>query len=73
MEAPNGEYNFTRLESVVFGPDKVGILGRELERRGLARALIITGQTLGRSRLLDRLREAAGARLAGVFTGARQH
>jgi alcohol dehydrogenase len=68
-----GEYHFTRLETVVFGVGKVESLGRELSRRGLKRALIVTGQTLGRSKLLDKVRSAAGPALAGVFTGAAQH
>lgn len=73
MEPVAGEFNFTRLEKVVFGPGKVAGLGRELERRGLGRALIVTGKTLGRSPLLDKVASAAGARLAGVFKGASQH
>jgi alcohol dehydrogenase len=68
-----GEYHFTRLETVVFGVGKVESLGRELSRRGAKRALIVTGQTLGRSKLLDKVRSAAGPALAGVFTGAAQH
>ncbi|HZO81455.1 MAG TPA: iron-containing alcohol dehydrogenase [Candidatus Binataceae bacterium] len=73
MDPVAGEFNFTRLEKVVFGPGKVAGLGRELERRGLKRALIVTGKTLGRSPLLDKVTSAAGARLAGVFKGAGQH
>jgi alcohol dehydrogenase len=68
-----GEYHFTRLETVVFGVGKVESLGRELSRRGAKRALIVTGQTLGRSKLLDTVKSAAGPVLAGVFTGAAQH
>src|ERR1700685_4329806 len=75
--APNitmtGEFNFTRLEKVAFGPGKAADLGRELERRGLSRALIVTGKTLGQSKLLDKVTGAAGSRPAGVFKGARQH
>ena len=33
----------------------------------------MTGKTLGRSKLLDKVTAAAGARLAGVFKGASQH
>jgi alcohol dehydrogenase len=73
MDPVVGEFNFTRLEKVVFGPGKVAGLSRELERRGLKRALIVTGKTLGRSALLDKVTSAAGARLAGVFKGASQH
>ncbi len=73
MDKTTGEYDFTRLETVVFGVGKVEALGRELSRRGAKRALIVTGKTLGRSRLLDKVKSAAGDALAGVFTGAAQH
>ncbi len=73
MNKTAGEYHFTRLETVVFGAGKAELLGRELARRGAKRALIVTGKTLGRSKLLDKLKDAAGPALAGVFTGAAQH
>ncbi len=68
-----GEYHFTRLETVVFGVGKGESLGRELARREAKRALIVTGKTLGHSKLLDKLKNAAGSAIAGVFTGAAQH
>src|SRR5271154_4963466 len=73
MDKTSGEYQFTRLETVVFGVGKVESLGRELSRRGAKRALIVTGKTLGRSKLLDKVKSAAGEALAGVFAGAAQH
>ena len=73
MNNTTGEYHFTRLEMVVFGVGKVETLGRELSRRGAKRALIVTGKTLGHSKLLDKVKAAAGSALAGVFTGAAQH
>ncbi len=73
MNKTAGEYHFTRLETVVFGVGKVESLGRELARRGAKRALIVTGKTLGRSKLLDTVKNAAGPAIAGVFTGAAQH
>src|SRR5260370_5686314 len=73
MDKTTGEYHFTRLETVVFGAGKVEALGRELSRRGAKRALIVTGKTLGHSKLLDKVKRAAGSTLAGVFTGAAQH
>ena len=73
MDPIAGEFSFTRLEKVTFGPGKVASLGHELERRGLKRALVVTGKTLGASRLLDKVTAAAGPRLAGVFKGASQH
>ncbi|MGH7781088.1 MAG: iron-containing alcohol dehydrogenase [Candidatus Binataceae bacterium] len=73
MEKTAGVYRFGNLESVIFGPGKVAALGEELSRRGAQRALIVTGKTLGASRLLETVKRAAGPALAGVFTGAVQH
>jgi alcohol dehydrogenase len=73
LNKTSGEYHFTRLETVVFGVGKVDALGSELSRRGAKRALIVTGKTLGRSKLLDKVKSAAGSALAGVFAGAAQH
>jgi maleylacetate reductase len=73
MEAPDGEFRFTMLESVLYGPGKIVALGRELDRRELSRALIITGKTLGASPLLERVKRALDHRLAGVFSGVQQH
>jgi alcohol dehydrogenase len=73
VEAPSGEFNFTRLERVIFGVGKVAVLGRELERRGLARAVVVTGKTLGGSKLLDQVTGALGSRCAAVFKNAQQH
>ena len=73
MDKTSGEYHFTRLETVIFGAGKAESLGRELARRGAKRALVVTGKTLGRSKLLDQVKRAAGPALAGVFAGAAQH
>jgi len=73
VDKTTGEYRFTRLESVIFGAGKIESLGVELARHGAKRALIVTGNTLGRSKLLDRVKTAAGPALAGVFAGAVQH
>ena len=71
--APQGEFAFTRLEKVVFGPGKLAELGQELARRGLQRAVVVTGKSLGASPLLARVTAAMDGRCAGVFTGAAQH
>ena len=73
MEAPNGEFNFTRLERVIFGPGKVAALPHELDRRGLKHAVVVTGKTLGASRLLDQVTAALGSRCMMVYKGAQQH
>ena len=73
MSAPEGEFAFTRLEKVIFGPGKIAELGRELERRGLRRAVVVTGRSLGASPLLQRVTGAMAGRCAGVFSGSAQH
>ncbi|MGA2410693.1 MAG: iron-containing alcohol dehydrogenase [Candidatus Binataceae bacterium] len=73
MEAPAGEFNFTRLEKVIFGPGTIVSIARELDRRGLNRAVIVTGKTLGGSKLLDQVTGALGERCAAVYKGAAQH
>src|SRR5438067_13177107 len=73
VEAPNGEFNFTRLERVIFGPGKVAMLPNELERRGLNRAVVVTGKTLGGSPLLDKVTSALGSCCMAVYKGAQQH
>jgi len=73
MEAPNFEFNLSRLERVIEGPGKVAALAGELDRRDLKRAIVVTGKTLGASPLLEKVTGAIGARCAGVFRGAKQH
>jgi maleylacetate reductase len=73
LDSTSGEFRFIRIESVIYGAGTVRALGRELERRGCKRALIVTGATLGSSKLLGAVRDGAGAAYAGVFTGATQH
>jgi alcohol dehydrogenase class IV len=73
MQAPDGEFRFTQLEKVIYGPGKLNAIGRELERRGLKRALVITGKSLAASPLIDRVKGALDGRLAGVFSGITQH
>ena len=73
MDAPNVDFTLSRLERVISGPGKISLLGEELERRGVKRAIVVTGKTLGGSPLLAKVTGSAGARCAGVFKGARQH
>jgi len=72
-EAPVGEVNLSRLERVISGPGKIDALANELDRRNLKRAIVVTGKTLGKSRLLAKVTGVLGARCACVFTGVRQH
>jgi alcohol dehydrogenase len=73
MQIPAGEFSFTRLEKVIFGAGSIAKIGQELDRRGLTRAVVVTGKSLGQSSLLDQVTGALGARCAGVFKGISQH
>lgn len=56
---------------VVFGPDALDRIPGELERLGAERVLLIC--TARRGDAVERAAAAAGARLAGIFDGARMH
>jgi alcohol dehydrogenase len=73
MEPSAGEYALTQLERVIFGAGSVARLGDAVDRLGAARAVVVTGRTLGASPLLARVTGALGGRCADVFTRARQH
>jgi alcohol dehydrogenase len=73
MGTDSREFNLSGLERVISGPGSVERLSLELERRGLERAVVVTGRTLGASRLLDRVTSPLGSRCVAVFTDARQH
>ena len=73
MEAPNVDFTLSRLERVISGPGKITELGEELERRGLKRGIVVTGKSLGSSKLLEKVTGALGTRCAAVFKGAQQH
>jgi alcohol dehydrogenase class IV len=73
MDAPNIDFNLSRLERVLSGSGKISLLGEELDRRGLKRAVVVTGKTLGASPLLAKVTAATGARCVCVFKGAKQH
>jgi alcohol dehydrogenase class IV len=73
MGAFIGELALTRLERVISGPGKVGVLGGELDRHGRRRAVVVTGRTLGASPLLQRVTDALGDRCQMVFARAQQH
>ncbi len=67
------QFMLTRLEKVISGAGAVERLGEELDHRGAARALLATSASLGRSRLIDRVRQALGPRCAAVYAEAAQH
>jgi alcohol dehydrogenase len=56
--------------TVVYGPGRVGDLERELASIGADRALVVTGETVGRTdAVVGPVREGLGDRLAAVFAG----
>src|SRR5271166_2349614 len=73
MDIPSGEYRFGRIERIVFGKGKAASLADEMKRRNLRRAVIITGKTLGRSKLLDKVASPLADCLIGVFADTQQH
>jgi len=73
MRPDSREFNLSGLERVVSGAGSVERLSHELERRGLERAVVVTGRTLGASGLLERVTAPLGARCVAVFKDARQH
>ena len=73
MRTDSREFNLSGLERVVSGAGCVERLAHEVERRGLERAVVVTGRTLGGSGLLERVTGPLGTRCVAVFTDARQH
>lgn len=55
------------------GPESLKALPGELKRIGARRAVLICGNSLGRSPLLDRVRSALGEYCAGIHAGVRGH
>jgi alcohol dehydrogenase class IV len=58
---------------VFHGPNSLESLRHELERHGCERAVVVCGNTIGRSDELNHLRDAIGSRFVGVSTSAREH
>ena len=73
MRTDSREFNLSGLERVVSGAGSVERLSHEMERRGLERAVVVTGRTLGASGLLERITGPLGGRCVAVSTAARQH
>jgi len=69
----SGRFAYPRTAEVVYGPGSRGQLGEVTERIGAERVFAIASATLAREGLEDELRAILGGRLAGVFSGVRQH
>jgi len=74
MQVPSGEFSFSPIPSVVFGPGSVQRVREKVEELGGRRALVVTGRTLAtKTDLVEQVKSALGDRCAGVFTGAKEH
>jgi alcohol dehydrogenase len=72
MEMRSFQYLDSHLR-VYAGAESLQSVGRELDRVGCRRAVILCGSTLARSPMLDIVRNALGDRCAGVFGGVKSH
>jgi alcohol dehydrogenase class IV len=68
-----GRFSYPRTAEVVYGPGSLGELGGLAERIGAERVFAIASGTLVAEGLAEELRAALGGRLAGVYSGVRQH
>ena len=74
LEIKPGEYSYLPIERVHFGVGAITNLAGELDRIGSNRPFLVTGQTIAeKTDLPSRVEQAAGRKLAGVFSGIRQH
>jgi len=76
MGAPGGrvfDFQFPRLEHVISGANTVDSLASQIDQRGLTRAIVVTGRSLGASPLLGRITRPLGDRCVLVFAEAKQH
>src|SRR3990172_7045638 len=69
-----GEFSFSPIPLVVFGPGSVQRVREKVEELGGTRALVVTGRTLAtKTDLVERVKSALGDRCAGIFSGAVEH
>ena len=74
VQAVGGEYSYLPIERVHFGPETISRLAEELDRIKSQRPFVMTGKTIAeKTRLVDAVEKASGRKLAGVFSGVKQH
>jgi len=74
VQVVSGEYSYLPIERVHFGPGSISRLAEELDRIRSDRPFVITGQTIAdKTRLVETVEKASGRKLAGVFSGIKQH
>ncbi|MEV7135598.1 iron-containing alcohol dehydrogenase [Arthrobacter sp. NPDC093128] len=66
-------FEMPRIERVIEGKGSLQQIPAELKRRGLERALLLTGRTLGASPEFGELVSSLGEKAAGVYTRVEAH
>ncbi|MBB3664433.1 alcohol dehydrogenase [Prauserella sediminis] len=66
-------FEMPRVETVVQGAGASGAIGAELDRRGLNRVFLVTGNTVGSSEPFAKLTEELGVRVVGTFSRVEAH
>jgi alcohol dehydrogenase len=62
------------VEEVYFGPNSIKYLSAELDRKDSKKPFVITGHSIATNTdLLQKVEKAASRKLAGVFSGIKQH
>ncbi len=70
----SGEYSYLPIERVHFGRRSIDKLSEELDRLGSKRPFLITGKTIAeQTDLCRKVENSSGRKLAGIFSGIRQH
>ncbi len=70
----SGEYSYLPIGRVHFGPGSISRLADELDRISSRRPFIITGRTIAeKTGLVENIERASERKLAGVFSGIKQH
>jgi maleylacetate reductase len=68
-----GSFTLLPMDDVHSGSGSIAGLGATLEKYGVSRALLVTGNSLSASPLLTQVQQAAQGRIAGVFSQTHQH
>ncbi len=70
----SGEYSYLLIERVHFGQGSIGRLSDELNRLGSKRPFLVTGKTISeQTDLCQKVEDSSGRKLAGIFSGIKQH
>lgn len=73
MTVDSFEFSNPRVERIVFGRGIIRKVGEEVSRLGASRAWVITSPSVGRTPLLDQVREGLGSRCVEIFKDVQPH